>query len=637
MAPPTAPVAPVDTATLSNYKDIHSTHLHLELTVDWAQRILRGSVEHTLTVDKDGVVKVVFDTAFLAVKRVHLASSPRDDLAFSLPAKRHPSLGSALTIELGKAYNTGDEVKVVIEYATTDECSALGWLEKEQTGSGKYPFVYAQCQAIHARSLLPCQDTPGVKATYTATVHSSLPILLSALRVSPPLDAPAPPIDGTVFTTKWNQPVAIPSYLFAIVGGELVFKPLGERTGVWAEPGMIDAAAWEFEADTERMVATAEELFGPFVWTRYDMVVLPASFPYGGMEVPGCVMMTPALIVGDRSQVDVVAHELSHMWHGNLVSCAEWDSFWLNEGWTVYSETAIAMRLHGQPMRDFEYLLERKSLSDDLKRYDHDGMRKAQRLHIPYKAGEDPDDFYSSVAYHKGANFLYYLEKVVGGFEVFNAYQKDYIRTFAGKSISTADWEEHFWAYWGKYPEKERRLREEVDFDAWINGEGLDLPVKMEYDTSLADASHALAARWASSRSLSLSELEARFSADDLKGFSATQTVLFLETLETEDAFMGSKVVDALEKVYGFESTVKNPEIKLRWYAVALKAGLYAPEAATWVRGLGRMKYARPTYRAIFKVDPELAKRTFLEYGVGFLHPIARRMVAQDLGLEEGK
>ncbi|KPV73418.1 uncharacterized protein RHOBADRAFT_55163 [Rhodotorula graminis WP1] len=629
-----APHAPVDQATQSNYKDLYSTHIDLEWHVDWSQRCIRGSVTHHLEFARNGIDKVVLDSSYLAVKRAYLTSSPSRNLDFSLPSKRHPNLGSALTIKLDKPYNKGDKLELVIEYNTTDECTALGWLEAAQTDSGKYPFVYAQCQAIHARSLLPCFDTPAVKATYAATVHSTLPILLSALRISPPLDAPAPPIDGTVYTTTWAQKNAIPSYLIGIVGGELVFRALGERTGVWAQPGVIERAHWEFKEDTERMVTTAEKLLGPYRWGRHDQVILPASFPFGGMEAVNCVLLNPALIVGDRSQVDVVAHELAHFWHGNLVGCAEWSSFWLNEGWTVYSEALIARELHGKPTRDFEYLCERKGLLDDLKRYDVDGRRKAQRLQIPYEFGEDPDDFYSSVAYHKGANFLLHLERVVGGVDVFNPYHKDYISTFAGKAISTQEWEEHFWAYWGRYPEKERALREQVDFNAWLNGEGLDLPVKMEYDTSLADAAYSLSSRWAASRFSSPDELTSRFGKEDLEHFSATQVVLFLETLEEEDAFereKGSHVVEGLEKAYAFEAN-KNPEIRLRWYILALKAGQYASSAASWLPQWGRMKYERPGYRALAKVDPELAKKTFLDNAFR-LHPICRRMVAQDLGL----
>ncbi|BGP27644.1 Leucyl aminopeptidase yscIV [Rhodotorula toruloides] len=626
---------PRDNATQSNYQDIRTTALDLEWNVDWQHRIIRGHVKHSLKAEKNGVDKLILDTSYLAIKRCHIPSSSHTDLSFSLPSKRHPNLGSALTITLPHALKKDEKLEVVIEYSTTDGCTALGWLEKEQTDSKKYPFMYSQCQAIHCRSLCPIMDTPAVKFPYTATVHSPLPILLSALRVSPPLEAPQPPIDGTLHMTKWHQPIAIPSYLLAIAGGEVAFRPLGERTGVWAEAGKVNACAREFQEDAERFIKTAEQLCGPYKWGRYDALVLPFSFPFGGMENPNMTFLTPALIVGDRSQVDVLAHEASHSWHGNDVGVAAWDSFWLNEGWTTYTERLIALRLHGPQTRDFEYIIGAKSMNDDLRRYDRDGWRKAQRLHIPYDFGEDPDEFYSSVAYDKGANFLYYLEKLVGGVEVFNPYQKAYIKEFGGKAVSTKDWEDHFWSYWNQYPEKVRILKEKVDWDAWLNGEGTELPVKMEYDTTLADRAYALASSWNSSRSLSPSDLANKFSKSDLEGMSSTQIVLFLETLGTYDKFE-EKVIEAVEKAYGFDAS-HDPEIRLRWYLVALKSGLYASQAAYWVRNQGRMKYCRPTYRAVFSVDPELAKQTFLKYGKGFLHPIARRMVAQDLGLEEGE
>ncbi|GAA6008260.1 hypothetical protein JCM10207_000057 [Rhodosporidiobolus poonsookiae] len=627
-----APASPRDVTTQSNYQDIASTHIDLDLTVDWAQRILRGSVVHSMKVEADSVDTAIFDSSYISIQRASIVSSAGSkETTFSLP-KRHKVYGSALSVQLDRAYKKGETVQVKIEYQTTDECTALGWLEKEQTDSGKWPFVYSQCQAIHARSLIPIQDTPSVKLTYTAVVHSPLPVLLSALRTSPPLGAPEPPIDGTVRTYTWEQKTAIPSYLFAIAGGELAFAKLGERTGIWSEPGRLNECEWEFKEDAEKIVHVAEELTTPYVWGRYDALVLPSSFPYGGMENPNMTFLTPALIVGDRSQVDVLAHECAHSWHGNLVGCAGWDSFWLNEGWTTYTERLIALKLHGPAARDFEYVLGAKSLRDDLEKFEK-GEKKGQRLHIPYVFGEDPDDLYSGVAYDKGANFLYYLEKVVGGLEVFNPYQKDYIKTFSGKSITTADFERHFWQYWNQYPEKAKKLREEVDWEKWFNGEGLELPVKMEYDLSLAQACYDLASSWSSSRGLPHSELTARFKPSDLDGWSATQVVLFLETMGAADAFTehGGVVVETLGEVYGVREN-KNPEIQLRWFLFALKAGLYAQDAATWVRRQGRMKYCRPIYKALNTVDSKLARKTF-EENATFYHPIARGMIAKDLGL----
>ncbi|GAA6010636.1 hypothetical protein JCM11491_003004 [Sporobolomyces phaffii] len=618
-----------DPATQSNYNDIRSTHLHLDWTVDFAQSFIRGSVVHSLVALGDNVDQVTFDSSFISIKKITLVDGVNDstELKWDLP-KRHKTMGSALRVELGKSLRKGDKVDVKIEYSTTDECTALGWLTPEQTDSGKYAFLYSQAQAIHCRSLIPCQDTPSVKATYSAVVHSPLPILLSARRTSPPPSAPQPRIDGSLHTFKFDQPIAIPSYLIAIAGGELAFKALGERTGIWAEPGMLDRAAWEFEEDAEKIVAIAEDLVTPYVWGRYDALVLPASFPYGGMENANMTFLTPALIVGDRSQVDVLAHEASHSWHGNLVSCCDWQSFWLNEGWTTYTERLITGRLHGPAARDFEYIIGEKAMNDDLKRFDHDGLRFGQRLHIPYEKGVDPDDVYSSVAYDKGANFLYYLEKVVGGLESFAPYHKAFITKFAGYSISTQDWLDHFWSYWSQFPEKEKALKEKVDFEAWLHGEGLELPVKMQYDTSLADECYKLASSWDSARALPREDLLKTFSESDIAEFQTNQIIVFLETLVGKDSFEKNQgTIETMNEIYGLLDS-KNPEIKLRWFLVSLKAGLYAKEAAAFVRTVGRLKYVRPIYRGIFKIEPDLAVKTFLE-SKQLLHPIARTMVAR--------
>ncbi|CEQ42029.1 SPOSA6832_03799 [Sporobolomyces salmonicolor] len=607
-----APVPPsVDNTTQSNFHDIRTTHLSLDWTVDCQsrgflpsatqrqQQIIRGSVTHSLTALKDGVDRVIFDSSYLSIKRCFVvAEGGQEELTFDL-SKRHKSLGSALTVQLPKALKEGNKCELKIEYGTTDSCTALGWLTAEQTDSGKYPFLYSQCQAIHCRSLIPCQDTPSVKLTYSAVVHSTLPILLSARRTSPPPSAPQPAIDGTTHTYKFDQPIAIPSYLVAVAGGELAFKALGERTGIWAEPGVLGACAWEFEEDAEKIVKIAEELVTPYAWGRYDALVLPSSFPYGGMENPQVTFLTPALV-----------------------------------GWTTYTERLIALRLHGPAARDFEYIIGAKSLQDDLKRFNEPGKTKGQRLHIPYEFGEDPDDLYSGVAYDKGANFLLYLEQVVGGLEIFSPYQKAFVERFWGLSISTQDWLDHFWSYWAQYPEKERILRETVDWDAWLHGEGLELPVKMSYDTSLADNAYTLAASWDSARSFAASELDKRFSKKDIDGWSATQFVLFMETMGTYPSFEKERhAVEALDRAYGVMAN-KNPEIKLRWFLFVLKAGMYSEQAAAWVKTVGRMKYVRPIYRALDKVDHELAKKTFLA-SAKLLHPIARQLVARDLGLEK--
>ncbi|KAM0754058.1 hypothetical protein T439DRAFT_322944 [Meredithblackwellia eburnea MCA 4105] len=628
---PNAVPPAIDNCSQSNFNDLRTTNIELSWDVDWDDKVFRGYTIHTMKALHGGIYEAVFDTSYLLISNISLLGStnksikPQPNLEYTV-GQRHPVLGSKLSVTLPQPLREDDRIKLKIEYETTKSCTAVGWLEASQTGSGKYPFAYSQCQAIHCRSLLPCQDTPSVKATYSATVTSVLPILMSALRVSPPANENAT-IDTTRKTTYvFSQETAIPSYLIAIAGGEVEFAPLGKRTGVWVEPKKLDKAVWEFEKDTEKFVKTAEELTCEYVWGRYDVLVLPSSFPYGGMENSNLTFLTPALITGDRSEVDTIAHEIAHSWFGNLIGCANWDSFWLNEGWTTYTERLIAHELHGEPTRSFEYIVGDKGLKDELAR--HADYPKYQRLHIPYTFGEDPDGAYGSIAYDKGAQFLLYLERTVGGLEYFRPYIKAYVERFRGLSITTQDWKDHFLAYWGQFPDKMKAL-EVVEWDKWLNGEGLYLPVKMEFDTSLADAAYSLAARWDKSRDASSFP---DFSAQDLDKFSSNQVGLFLDTLFNYPT-LGKPVIEALNENYSFDGQ-GNPEIRLRWYQLALKGGFYTEQAALWVQDWGRMKFARPTYKAINKVDPALAKKTFLESGVTFLHPIAKRMIAQDLGIE---
>ncbi|KAK4054352.1 Leucyl aminopeptidase yscIV [Microbotryomycetes sp. JL221] len=630
MAATQKPVPPSnDPSTQSNYHDIKTTHIHLDWTVDWKHQVIAGSVKHTLLVIKD-TDKLVLDSSYIDIKQVELGSSGRK-LEHEL-APRHKVMGSALTVQLDRMYKAQEIVDVVVYCTTTKDCTALDWLRSEQTDSKKFPFMYSQCQAIHARSLLPCQDTPAVKLTYSAEVKSPLPILMSAIGSSPSREdisnmVTSGSIDPkNIITYKYEQKVAIPSYLIAVAGGELVFAPLGPRTGVWAEPGVIKDAQWEFARDTEHFVSLAEDMTTPYVWGRFDSLVLPSTFPYGGMENSNMTFLTPALVVGDRSEVDVIAHELAHSWTGNSVGCANWASFWLNESFTTYLERALIEKLHGPAERGFSFLVGKIALDQALKK--QAACPKYQRLHIDYLRGEDPDDGYSTVQYDKGGNLLLHIESIVGGLDEFLKYVKAYIVRFTGLAITTDDWLAHFWEYWNQYPDKAKAIKEQVDFDAWLYGEGLNLPVEMKYNTTLADNAYALAQRWDDARA---QQQWSSFTSTDVKEFSSNQVGMFLDTLTTQDTFP-KEAVEQIENAYGVNTT-KNPEIRFRWYLFALKSGQFAQDASFWVRTAGRMKYCRPVYSAINKVDHELAVKTFNQHGRSFLHPIARQMVEKDLGL----
>ncbi|KAM0789581.1 hypothetical protein ACM66B_000390 [Microbotryomycetes sp. NB124-2] len=613
-------------ATQSNFHEVKTTHFHLDWTIDWKRKIIAGSVEHTLVALKDAN-KVVFDSSYLDIQQVRLTDGTKLDFELG---PRHKVMGSALTIKLDRTYAKNETVHLVLEYSTTKDCTALGWLSAEQTESKKYPFLYSQCQAIHARSLVPVQDTPAIKSTYSARVSSPLPVLMSGIGTKPSRKdisemVTSDSIDPNKFIVyEYEQKIAIPAYLLAIASGEIAFADLGPRTGVWAEPAVLEDAKWEFERDAEEFVKVAEAIATPYSWGRFDSLVLPNSFPFGGMENPNATFLTPALVVGDRSEVDVIAHELAHSWTGNLVGCANWSSFWLNESFTTYIERAIIEKLHSPAERGFSFLVGKISLDQALAKQ----KPKYQRLVIDYEVGEDPDDGYSTVQYDKGANLLYMVEQVVGGLDEFLKYVKAYIERFSGLAITTQDWLDHFWSYWNQYPDQARLIKDNVDFDAWLYGEGPDLPVKMRYDTSLADKAYALAQKWNDARD---GDAWAQFEESDVGGWSSNQVGMLLDTLTMYDKFP-KEAVEKLDQVYRVNET-KNPEIRFRWYLLALKSGSFAEDAAVWVRNAGRMKYCRPVYSALNQVDRELALETFGKYGKSFLHPIARQMVEKDLGL----
>ncbi|OCF30838.1 leukotriene A-4 hydrolase/aminopeptidase [Kwoniella heveanensis BCC8398] len=619
-----------DLATLSNYHQVLTKHISLDWEIDWTKQVIGGSATLQFEVKDDGGVKeVVLDSSYLDISDVEIVGSG-EKAQWSLD-KRIEVMGQALRIQLPTSrpvpIKKGDLISIKITYSTTPQCTALGWLEPAQTKSKLHPYLYSQAQAIHARSMVPCQDTPAVKASYDAKVRSGrgLEVLLSALRKD------VRDLGEGRREFVYEQPVGIPSYLIAIAAGELTHKPfekLKDRkwdTGCWTEPLNMDAAYWEFHKDTANFVKTAEDLTSPYKFGTYEVLFLPESFPYGGMENSCLTFATPTIIAGDRSSVDVVAHEISHSWFGNGIGCASWSHFWLNEGWTTYLERLVSF---SQPVFIGGYLVLtiRAGLIDDLERL----PARFQKMVPEYKEHEDPDEAYSQVPYEKGANFLLYLERTVGGLDIFIPYMKDYVKTFEGTSITTEQWREHLFAYFKKHEDGEELTRKlgKVDWDEWLHGSGTDLCAEVKYDDTLSKACYDLAARWDKARDGDVSG----FSKGDVEGFSATQKVVFLDKLESYPA-LPPKTVAALDKLYDLSSN-GNAEIGLRFFETALKSGPeYAEAAAAWVINKGRMKFNRPIFRLLNEQKPELAKKTFMD-NESFFHPIARKMIARDLGLK---
>ncbi|KAF9575723.1 Leukotriene A-4 hydrolase [Mortierella alpina] len=608
---------PYDPTSLSNLDEVKTNHIHLDLAVDFAAKTLTGSAELDVEAIADNVTRVILDTSYIAVHSVtHEGSTLQHTLE-----KRHEKYGSALVIELGKTLAKGDKIKIAVGYATTEECTACQWLEPSQTVGKKHPYLFTQCQAIHARSMVPCQDSPSVKLTYSANINAPLRAVMSAVPTGEEKQA-----NGTT-TYKFQQKTRMPSYLIALAVGNLEGREIGPRSTVWTEPEVIEAAAWEF-VDTETFIRTGEELLTPYDWGRYDLLVLPASFPYGGMENPCLTFVTPSLLAGDRSLVDVVAHEIAHSWMGNLVTTENWEHFWLNEGFTVFVERKILGRMQGKEHAEFSAIIGHKALVESVELYGEDHPFTALR---PCLRGEDPDDAFSSVPYEKGFNLLYYLEKHLGGADVFEPYLKAHVQQFAGRSINTDDWKAFLYSFMEKnFGQEKVDLLNKVDWEAWLAGTGMP-PVANKFDDTLAKACNCLCKKWDQSRH---EPKPTEFSSKDIENFSSTQTMVFLERVSEIDALPHTHL-DLMDELYQL-SKVQNSEIKFRWQMICLKANYESvyPSVAEFASTMGRMKFCRPLLRSLYlaRHGAELARATFREHR-SFYHPIAAAMIAKDLGL----
>ncbi|RHZ82002.1 hypothetical protein Glove_115g18 [Diversispora epigaea] len=609
-----------DSSTLSNITEVQTTHIDLNFNVDFKRKIIDASVILKLVSQVNNVNKVILDTSHLNIKHV-LFSGVK--LKYMI-APKDERFGSALIIDLNKPLPINTEFSLEVAYSTSKEGTAVQWLEPSQTAGKKHPYLFTQCQAIHARSLLPCQDTPAFKLSYSAKVQVPQPLraLMSAIEAGEEENT-----EKGINIYKFEQKVKIPSYLIALAVGNLVGKKIGPRSTVWTEPEYLDDAAWEFE-DTEKFISTGENLLTPYEWKKYDLLVLPPSFPYGGMENPCLTFVTPTLLSGDKSLVDVVAHEISHSWMGNLVTTLNWEHFWLNEGWTVFIERKILGRLHGEKASEFNAIMGFKLLEEDI---DHFKDNPSFTVLVPKLQGIDPDDCFSTVPYEKGFNFLYHIQKVIGGPEYFEPYMKAYVQEFAGKSITTDDWKNYLYSYVEKhYGIEKKALLDTIKWEDWLHSPGMP-PVMNKFDQTFAKACKDLAQRWDDAQK---TEKYDEFSSIDIANFNPIQKMVFLDHLCEYPVFNHS-AIEALNKIYGF-TAVLNSEIKFRWQKFCLRSEYEPifPYVVKFLIAQGRMKYVRPLYRLLnqAKNGSELAKKTFIE-NKSLYHPIAAAMIEKDLEL----
>ena len=463
--------------------------------------------------------------------------------------------------------------------------------------------MYSQCQPILARSVFPCQDSPAVRFAYDAMLHvpRGLAAVMAAELVEQKNEGPQ-----AAFRFQMRHP--IPSYLFALAVGNITAKSIGKISHVYAEPEIVEAAAWEF-ADVDRMIAAAEDLFGPYIWDRYDLLIMPPSFPLGGMENPTLTFVTPTLIAGDRSLVAVVAHELAHSWTGNLVTNATWDDFWLNEGWTVYAERRILERLYGTDYMSLQAVNGRNDLADAMRSFGAGSPYTKLKTNLE---GIDPDDVYSSVPYEKGYLFLIAIERAVGR-EVFDAFIRSYIADYQFTSMTT----EQFVDYLRR---KLPQAMDKVDVAAWLHQTDL-LPLAPSFSSSLIEDVRAVQKRW-NAGDRNLQNVITRWTVD--------QQVLFLEEIPRK---LPHADCATLASWFDVEHT-RNNEILVPFFCIA--AGSSYTKTYPAIRDLlsrvGRGKYLKPLYRVLHE-NPDtraMAREIFTAYNDRY-HSVARSAVQRIL------
>ncbi|MFN8549543.1 MAG: M1 family metallopeptidase [Candidatus Eisenbacteria bacterium] len=568
-------------------------HAHLALLVDFERRILEGDC--TLELTAAGAGQLDLDTRGLRIESVSVPGLPGVPFALS---EVDPVLGQRLRIHLPPGAS-----QVTIRYRTTAESMALQWLEPEQTAGKRHPFLFSQCQAIHARTVAPLQDSPIARLTYSAEL--TIPRALSAVMSAAPGEVKDLP-NSNARVVRFEMPQAIPPYLLALAVGELEGRDLSPRARVWAEPSVVEQAAWEF-AEVESMIQAAEALFGPYDWERYDMIVLPPSFPYGGMENPRMTFLTPTLLSGDRSLVDVVAHELAHSWTGNLISNATADHFWLNEGFTVWAERRILEALHGEEAATLGWALGENSLEDSLSRLLPRPEWTRLRTDL---AGIDPDEAYSTVPYEKGARFLHLLEHQVGRSR-FDLFVRAYMSRFRFSSITT----EQFLAF------LEAELpgaAAAVHAEEWIHGAGKPSNSPVFRSANLTRLEQ-WAARWPE-----------RPTDQEAMALSAVERQLYLQRLPRS---LDADALAWLDRTFDL-SRSRNHEILVEWLVIALNSD-YQPvfaRAAELTASVGRMKYLRPLYRALGRHPRtrDLGREIFARAARSY-HPISRRVVEETI------
>ncbi len=567
-----------DVHTHSNFNNVSVKHMSLMLTLDMNAKKFTGHVDLQIAQRADDDT-LVLDTKSLIVHRAAISSGNADELQSTTirMGELDEVRGQAIIIEIEP-----DTKFVRVDYETTKDSAGIDWIAPELTGD-KFPMVVTQFQAINARTFVPCQDTPAQKITYDASIKlvsnvtdSRMGVLMAAMEREELGDR----------RYRFTMPNPIPTYLIALAAGVFEERPISNRVSVFAEPSMVEKAAVEFE-QAEAMVQAAESLFGDYDWKRFDIFIMPPSFSYGGMENPTMTFIGPTVVAGDKSLVDVIAHELAHSWSGNWVTNKNWNEFWINEGTTMYIERLIVALLYGEALKNLDIVLGQQILVDDIKKI---AERKGQgpaltRLKLDLTAAFDPDDAVSHVPYEKGFNFWLALEQAYGQPEVVK-FLIGYFQQYAMGVMDSATLKKLIVAH----PGFDGAAK--VDIDDWFYGEGLPKAGLPKIESDMINVVDKAVSRL----KMSVNALSSLAEAHD---FETKQWSYFLKTAHV----MPIERVRELNEQFCLSK--KNDEVRSNFYVFVIRSGafkIYADEISQYLHGVGRVKYVGPIYEALTEV-----------------------------------
>jgi len=599
---------PVKNHSFSNVDSIYTKHLHLDLKVDFMERKISGVARHQMI--NSGTKRAIFDIKGLKILKVTTGDVNNEtNRKYEIGKETNNKiLGKPLIVDIDK--NTAF---VNIYYETTKESEALDWLDSTLTSSKEKPFLYTQGQAILTRTWIPIQDVPSNRITYSADL--SVPSDLLAV-----MSASNPKVKNKEGMYHFEMKQAIPCYLIALAVGDLVYGDLGNQTGVYCEPELIDDCVYEFK-ELPDMMKVAEDLYGEYAWEQYDLLILPYSFPFGGMENPRLTFANPTLIAGDRSLVSVIAHELAHSWSGNLVTNETWNDFWLNEGFTVYFENRIMEEIIGKSKADDLALIEFFELEEELERISKSAHPEDAHLFLNLE-GRDPDDGMTDVAYVKGAFFLKTLENRVGR-DKMDVFLQSYFNHFKFTSVNT----EKFVAYL----EKELLKKYDIDFNykEWIYEAGI--PSNALVIESKGFERIKLMAEDISSQEIS--ELNNKFTLADRDNYSVQEWLTFLRHLPSNISVEKMKVLDESLQF----SAWTNAEIQFEWFLKSISSN-YSPAypyLSAFLEKVGRRKFILPLYEALYnnEATKEKALSWFNSYKQNY-HAVSSNSIARALHLK---